>query len=256
MNPPSTPAPIVTSIPTSTQQLISIALPTTAIGTTKDAAGDVIGGFTQQQFSQVLGFVPGAKVMLRDAQTDGTPHTPRGHGRHVELPLECVSLVPEQHRERRQTRFRLPKWDDRIERARRPVRPYGRHVFYRLRVSLHYKQHARRARCRGERDAWAASDSSAEFRASGSGADWRQLELLTMRLLLAAALAMSCFTTTLASAPPDTRSIPLIDQRGKPFRLADLHGRPTLVTFVATRCSDACPIANVAFARLRAPAAA
>ena len=75
MNPPPTPAPVVTSVPTSTQQLISIALPTTAIGTTKDAVGDVIGGFTQQQFSQVLGFVPGAKVMLRNAQTDGTPHT-------------------------------------------------------------------------------------------------------------------------------------------------------------------------------------
>ena len=71
-----------------------------------------------------------------------------------------------------------------------------------------------------------------------------------MRLLLAAAFTVSCLATALASPPPDPRSILLIDQRGKPFRLAGLNGRPTLVTFVATRCSDACPIANVAFAKL------
>ena len=71
-----------------------------------------------------------------------------------------------------------------------------------------------------------------------------------MRLFLAAALTLGCLGTALASPLPDPRSIPLIDQRGEPFRLADLNGRPTLVTFVATRCSDACPIANAAFAKL------
>jgi protein SCO1/2 len=48
----------------------------------------------------------------------------------------------------------------------------------------------------------------------------------------------------------DPRTIPLVDQRGETFDIAELAGRPLLVTFVATRCTDACPIANAAFDRL------
>jgi hypothetical protein len=55
--------------------VISLAIPTSSIGTTTDAAGDEIGGYTQQEYSQTLGFAPGSQVMLRNAQTNGTPHT-------------------------------------------------------------------------------------------------------------------------------------------------------------------------------------
>ncbi|MGH7728982.1 MAG: SCO family protein [Vulcanimicrobiaceae bacterium] len=48
----------------------------------------------------------------------------------------------------------------------------------------------------------------------------------------------------------DPRRIPLVDQSGAPFRLADLRGAPAFVTFIATRCTDACPIANAEFERL------
>ena len=61
------------------------------------------------------------------------------------------------------------------------------------------------------------------------------------------------FATALVPLPAraeDPRTIALVDQTGQAFRFADLRGNPTLVTFVATRCTDACPIANVAFARL------
>jgi cytochrome oxidase Cu insertion factor (SCO1/SenC/PrrC family) len=56
-----------------------------------------------------------------------------------------------------------------------------------------------------------------------------------------------------ANAPrsSDLRGIALIDQRGVPFALRDLRGMPVIVTFIATRCVDACPIANALFARLR-----
>jgi len=54
-----------------------------------------------------------------------------------------------------------------------------------------------------------------------------------------------------ASRSPDPRAIALIDQRGVPFALRDLRGGPVIVTFIATRCLDACPIANALFARLR-----
>jgi cytochrome oxidase Cu insertion factor (SCO1/SenC/PrrC family) len=50
-----------------------------------------------------------------------------------------------------------------------------------------------------------------------------------------------------AARGPDPSTIPLVDQNGASFTLRELRGRPVLVTFVATRCSDACPIANAAF---------
>jgi len=77
-----------------------------------------------------------------------------------------------------------------------------------------------------------------------------------MRILVALSVVLAALITfhaTDASArrPPDPRTITLIDQRGAPFSLHDLRSVPVLVTFVATRCRDACPIANALFANLR-----
>ncbi|HYZ16788.1 MAG TPA: SCO family protein [Candidatus Acidoferrum sp.] len=54
-----------------------------------------------------------------------------------------------------------------------------------------------------------------------------------------------------AAARADPSAIRLIDQNDRPFTLRDLRGRPVLLTFVATRCTDACPIANAVFAELQ-----
>lgn len=64
--------------------------------------------------------------------------------------------------------------------------------------------------------------------------------------------ALACAGLPLGARADDPRSIALVDQAGVTFRLADLRGRPAVVTFVASRCTDACPIANAAFAQLRA----
>jgi protein SCO1/2 len=53
-----------------------------------------------------------------------------------------------------------------------------------------------------------------------------------------------------APAAPDAMHRTLVDQFGTRFRIADLAGRPVVVTFVASRCTDACPIANAEFAHL------
>lgn len=68
--------------------------------------------------------------------------------------------------------------------------------------------------------------------------------------VLAAAMAFASAAYPLPACAEDPRAIALIDQNGRTFRFADLRGRPAVVTFVATRCTDACPIANVAFQRL------
>jgi protein SCO1/2 len=60
------------------------------------------------------------------------------------------------------------------------------------------------------------------------------------------------FAPASASTPDawrDPRTIPLVDQSGQTFRLDDLGGTPIVITFVAARCTDACPIANESFAR-------
>jgi len=72
-----------------------------------------------------------------------------------------------------------------------------------------------------------------------------QAAVLALGLLGTIALGVPA----LASAPRDARDVPLVDQRGASFTLRDLH-RPTAVIFVATRCGDACPIAEGLFSRL------
>ena len=44
----------------------------------------------------------------------------------------------------------------------------------------------------------------------------------------------------------------LIDQTGHHFTLSSLRGHPLVVTFVAARCTDACPLINARFARAQA----
>jgi cytochrome oxidase Cu insertion factor (SCO1/SenC/PrrC family) len=42
----------------------------------------------------------------------------------------------------------------------------------------------------------------------------------------------------------------LVDQRGAAFTLHELVGKLVVITFVATRCTDACPVADAVFAQL------
>jgi hypothetical protein len=73
ITPTPTPTPTSTAT-TSTQQVITMALPSTAMGSRSDPTFGLIGGFTQQQYSQVLGFAPGAQIMIQNGQ-NGLPHT-------------------------------------------------------------------------------------------------------------------------------------------------------------------------------------
>ncbi len=41
----------------------------------------------------------------------------------------------------------------------------------------------------------------------------------------------------------------LLDQRGAPFSLQSFRGHPGVVTFVAARCTDACPLIDAQIAR-------
>jgi hypothetical protein len=71
------PPPGPTGTPGSTQQVVLIALPTSAMGYQTSPFGE-IGGYTQSATSQTLGFSPGQQVMFQNAQAPGPqapPHT-------------------------------------------------------------------------------------------------------------------------------------------------------------------------------------
>lgn len=66
----------------------------------------------------------------------------------------------------------------------------------------------------------------------------------------AAALLLALPLCAAPARAADVRGVPLVDQRGAAFALRDLRGHPAAVTFVATRCTDVCPIADGVFARV------
>jgi hypothetical protein len=71
---PPVPNPTATPPPVSTQQVVIAALPSSVMGERTDPTFGAIGGYTQQTFSQVLGFAPGSQIMVQNGQTT-TPHT-------------------------------------------------------------------------------------------------------------------------------------------------------------------------------------
>jgi protein SCO1/2 len=73
---------------------------------------------------------------------------------------------------------------------------------------------------------------------------------LSLWLFSALVLLMSLTYARVTASPwTDPRALPLVDQGGRTFHLNDFAGTPVVLTFVAARCTDACPIANAAFAR-------
>ena len=63
-----------------------------------------------------------------------------------------------------------------------------------------------------------------------------------MRSLFAAAAALIVAIAAARGQAQPGRAIELIDQLGRRFTLADLRGRPLLVTFVSAHCDGVCPL--------------
>lgn len=75
VNPPVvTPTPIVTPSPSS-QQIVTMALPSSAMGSLVDPTFGAVGGYTQSLYSQTLAFAPGSQIMVRNGQASNVPHT-------------------------------------------------------------------------------------------------------------------------------------------------------------------------------------
>jgi hypothetical protein len=61
--------------PPSTQQVVTMALPTSAMGTVVDPTFGAVGGYTQTLYSQTLAFAPASQIMVRNGQAAAVQHT-------------------------------------------------------------------------------------------------------------------------------------------------------------------------------------
>jgi hypothetical protein len=76
--PVAVPTATPTALVTATPQEITMSLPgSTGIGTETDPVLGAVAGYTEQTYSQVLAFVPGAQIMIVNGQSaaEATPHT-------------------------------------------------------------------------------------------------------------------------------------------------------------------------------------
>src|SRR5947209_13289228 len=74
VNPPIV-TPVPTATPVSTQQIVTMALPSSAMGALVDPTFGAVGGYTQSLYSQTLAFAPGSQIMVRNGQASAVPHT-------------------------------------------------------------------------------------------------------------------------------------------------------------------------------------
>ncbi len=139
---PQPPAPTATPTQASTQQVVTEALPTSAMGVENDPTFGLIGGFTQTLYSQTLAFAPGSQIMVHNGQA-GVPHT-FGVDSTTAFDANGAALSTIGRR-RLDGRSRVQHRRDRRRRQRRTVHPEQRHVLDRLRLPLRQQQHAHRA---------------------------------------------------------------------------------------------------------------
>lgn len=69
-----------------------------------------------------------------------------------------------------------------------------------------------------------------------------------MRSLFAAAAVLLIAVAAARGQQQPARTIALTDQLGRRFTLADLRGRPLLVTFVSAHCDGVCPLVEAQIA--------
>ncbi len=209
--------------PSPTGLVIGVAIPSQKIGVVNDPVWGSVGGYTQEQTSQVLAFAPGANVTIVNlSKTD----------------LHTLNVIE-------QTKGPPPHWPTSPS---LPSSPSGSGEFgpgyasglltpgatvtvtlsqpgtYLIGCAIHYISNAMR-----DVIEVAAGATPGPTASPGPGG-------YAVRRRLAAK----------AAAIP--RQPALIDQRGRSFTIASLRGEPLVVTFISAHCTDACPLIDGQFA--------
>lgn len=203
---------------------IGVAIPSGKIGVENDPVWGIVGGYTQNKYSQVLAYAPGVTVTVTNLSST-TPHT---------LNVIAQASAPP------------PKWP---QNPSLPFSPMGGDVLatgyasgtlnpgksvklkltspglYLIGCAFHYISNQMRDVIQVVAGATPGPTAS-----PGPGPYARPLP-----------------TATPQHVSKSAREPRLIDQRGRRFTLASLRGTPLVVTFVAAHCTDACPLVNAQF---------
>ncbi|HMF28043.1 MAG TPA: SCO family protein, partial [Candidatus Cybelea sp.] len=192
------------------------------IGVEDDPVWGTVGGYTQQQTSQVLAFPPNTTVTITNLSTGGVPHT-----------LNVIA----------QTNGPPPKW------PRSPslsFSPSGNGV-----LGTNYASGTINA---GQSVKVKLSNPGIYL----IGCAFHYASNQMRGVIQVVAGATPGPTASPGKGSQSTRRAPdqrvaaapqphLIDQLGRSFTLASLRGQPVVVTFVSAHCTDACPLINAQF---------
>jgi protein SCO1 len=206
---------------------IGVAIPTGKIGVEPDPVWGTVSGYTQSQTSQVLAFAPGAKLTIKNLSST-TPHTLNVIGTSSGPPPRWPSNPS----------FSLSPSGNGVlgtDYASGSLNP-GSSVtvtlsnpgIYLVGCAYHYIEFQMRDVI--EVIAGATPGPTASPGPGGYAPAQERVSKHPSK-------------TIAAGAQPH-----LVDQRGRSFTLADLRGRPLVVTFVSAHCTDACPLINAQFA--------
>ncbi len=202
---------------------IGIGIPTGKIGVENDPVWGSVGGYTQQQTSQVLAFPPGAKITIKNLSST-TPHT--------------VNVIA-------QTNGPPPTWP---KNPSLTFSPSGNGV-----LSASYAS--------GSLNPGASVTvklSNPGIYLVGCAYHYVEFNMRDVIEVVAGATPgptaspgpggyeVPASQTSRRGAP--TNQPHLVDQRGHTFTLAGLRGKTLVVTFVSAHCTDTCPLINAQFA--------
>ena len=200
---------------------IGVAIPSGKIGVVNDPAWGPVGGYTQNQTSQVLAFPPGAKIAIKNLSAT-TPHT-----------LNVLALAngpPPQWPKSPSLSF-SPSGNGilGVGYASGVLNPSSSVMVtlskvgtYLIGCAFHYVSNNMRTVIEVVAGATPGPTAS-----PGPGP-----------------YARPAPTPTATALAPQPR---LVDQRGRSFTLASLRGKPLVITFIGAHCTDACPLINGQF---------
>ncbi|MBV8066895.1 MAG: SCO family protein, partial [Candidatus Eremiobacteraeota bacterium] len=221
----------VTPPPTLPPSAIGVGIPSAKMGVENDPAWGTIGGYTEQQTSQVLAFPPGVTITIKNLSSN-TPHT-----------LNVLA----------QTNGPPPNWPKNPSLSFSPggngvlstsyasgILNPGASVtvklsnpgIYLIGCAFHYVSNAMRDVIQVVAGATPGPTAS-----PGPGG----YAVVRQHPVRRASRAPRPTAAQVARQPH------LIDQRGRSFTLASLRGEPLAVTFVSAHCTDACPLINAQF---------
>ncbi len=203
---------------------IGVAIPTGKIGVVNDPVWGTVSGYTQQQTSQVLAFPPGSKLTITNLSKT-TPHTLNVVGKRNGPPPDFPANPSLSFSPSGNGVLGTDYASGTLNPGASVTVTLSNPGIYLIGCAFHYIEFNMRDVIEVVAGATPGPTAS-----PGPGGYAERRATRPSRRARSAAQPR------------------LVDQRGRPFTLASLRGKPLVVTFISAHCTDACPLINAQFA--------